>query len=126
MRNFYVASTAAFWAMVLAFWVGSVWAPHAEQPTAGSVDRAISAAELAQHARPENCWMAIRGSVYDLAAYLPDHPSRPQVVEPWCGKDATEAYNTKTRGRPHSNGADEMLTGYRIGTFVPDKQLPSR
>jgi hypothetical protein len=34
--------------------------------------------------------MDIRGSDYDLAPDLPSHPSRPQVIEPWCGKDATD------------------------------------
>jgi cytochrome b involved in lipid metabolism len=119
MRKLYIGSTVVFWALVLAFWVGSLWSPQTEQPAAASTDRAISAAELAAHARPDTCWMAIRGSVYDLAAYLPDHPSRPQVIEPWCGKDATDAYNTKTKGRPHSKEADKLLLKYRIGRFVP-------
>ena len=122
MRNLYITATAAFWVVIFAFWVGSVWPPRAEAPTVGSADRPIPAPELAKHARPESCWMAIRGSVYDLTAYLPDHPSRPQVVAPWCGKDATEAYNTKTKGRPHSVRADERLSRYRIGTFVLGSQ----
>jgi len=120
MRKLYVTTTTAFWAIVLAFWIGSLSAPPAQQPVAASSsDRDISAAELAKHASPETCWMAIRGSVYDLAAYLPDHPSRPQIIEPWCGKDATEAYNTKMKNRPHSKEADELLAKYRIGRFAP-------
>lgn len=118
MRKLYLASTTMFWALVLALWAGNAWSPHAEQP-APAADRAIAAAELARHATPEDCWMAIRGSVYDLSAYLPDHPSRPQLIEPWCGKEATEAYNTKTRGRPHSKEADDLLPKYRIGRFAP-------
>jgi len=117
MRKLYLASTTLFWALVLAFWAGNAWSPHAEQPAAVSAGRDIAAAELAQHATPQDCWMAIRGSVYDLSAYLPDHPSRPQIIEPWCGKEATEAYNTKTKGRPHSREADELLPKYRIGRF---------
>jgi cytochrome b involved in lipid metabolism len=117
MRTLYVAVTTAFWAVVFAFWLGSVWAPHAEQPGAGSGNRAISLSELAQHGRPDSCWMAIRGIVYDLTSYLPDHPSRPEIIERWCGKEATEAYNTKTRGRPHSTAANELLDQYRIGRF---------
>jgi hypothetical protein len=35
---------------------------------------------------------------------------------PWCGKEATEAYNTK-QGRLHSPYADELLAKYRIGTL---------
>lgn len=120
MRKLYLTTTTAFWAIVLAFWIGSLLARPAQQPAAASSsDRDISAAELAKHASPETCWMAIRGSVYDLAAYLPDHPSRPQIIEPWCGKDATEAYNTKTKNRPHSKEADELLAKYRIGRFAP-------
>ena len=45
--------------------------------------------------------------------------SRPQIIEPWCGKDATEVYNTKTKNRPHSKEADELLPKYRIGRFAP-------
>jgi cytochrome b involved in lipid metabolism len=118
MRRFFITTTSIFWFLVVAFWAASLWSPNAGQPVA-AVARDISAAELAGHATPETCWMAIRGSVYDLAAYLPDHPSRPQIVEPWCGKDATEAYNTKTKGRPHSKEADELLLKYRIGIYVP-------
>jgi cytochrome b involved in lipid metabolism len=122
MRKLYIVATATFWVMVLAFWVGSLCTWPAGEPATAAAYHAISAAELAKHGRPDNCWMAIHGSVYDLTAYLPDHPSRPEVIEPWCGKDATEAYNTKTKGRPHSKAADEMLTKYRIGTFLPGGQ----
>ncbi len=120
MRNLYLITTTGFWAIVFAFWLGSGWTPQAAT-TQGNEDRVISASELARHARPDDCWMAIRGSVYDVTAYLPDHPSRAGVVEPWCGKEATEAYNTKTKGRPHSSAADQLLAGYRIGTFVANR-----
>ncbi|MBS0527433.1 MAG: cytochrome b5 domain-containing protein [Proteobacteria bacterium] len=119
MRNVYIAATAMFWAIVLAFWLSSAWMPQAGQPTGGPADRIISTTELARHASPASCWMAIRGDVYDLATYLPNHPSRPDIIEPWCGKDATWAYDTKTKGRPHSRTADELLAKYRIGKFSP-------
>ena len=117
-RNLYIAATAAFWMAVFGFWVAGIWAPGAGRP-AVAADRVISEAELANHARPEACWMAIRGVVYDLTTYLPDHPSQPRIIEPWCGKDATDAYDTKTKGRPHSKDADELLPKYRIGIVVP-------
>ncbi len=83
----------------------------------GSTGRVISSQALAQHARPDDCWLAIRGGVYDITEYLPDHPSRPGVVEPWCGKEATQAFETKTKGRTHFEAADKLLPVYRIGTF---------
>lgn len=36
----------------------------------------------------------------------------------WCGKEATDAYRTKTKGRPHSPYADQLLPTYRIGQLT--------
>ena len=119
MRLAFLVSTAAFWGVVAALAVGAAISPSVAPADAN--DRVISAEELAKHARPDDCWMAIRGGVYDITKYLPDHPSRPGVVEPWCGKEATQAYETKTKGRKHSEAADKMLPTYRIGIF---KQVP--
>jgi cytochrome b involved in lipid metabolism len=117
-RQLYIASTTAFWLVVFGLGMTSaLWNP-VEQGDAQAQEKAITLAELAKHAAPGNCWMAIRGSVYDLSAYLPTHPSPPDIVLPWCGKEATEAYNTKTKGRPHTAYADELLQKYRIGILA--------
>jgi cytochrome b involved in lipid metabolism len=121
MRRLYLSATLIFWLLVSAFWAGSVWLPRRDGGVADAPERVISTAELARHALAEDCWMAIRGQVHDLGAYLPEHPSRPDVVLPWCGKEATEAYETKTRGRRHSAAADAMLASYRIGILAADK-----
>jgi hypothetical protein len=55
--------------------------------------------------------------VYDFGVYIPEHRTRPDVITAWCGKEATEAYNTKTKGRPHSLYADALLAKYRIGAL---------
>jgi len=121
MRRLYFYTTLLFWLLVTAFWAGSLWVPPAEESLATAAEKTYAKVDLAKHATAENCWMAIRGSVYDLSAYLPKHPSRPELVLTWCGKEATEAYNTKTKGRPHSPYADELLNKYRIGKLAADK-----
>jgi cytochrome b involved in lipid metabolism len=103
--------------VVAGFWVGSLWSPEGRERTADAAERGITLKEVARHASAGDCWMAIRGAVNDLSAYLPKHPSPPELVLPWCGKEATEAYNTKTKGRPHSPYADELLAKYRIGAL---------
>jgi cytochrome b involved in lipid metabolism len=118
MRNAYILATLSFWLVVGLIWAGSMRSPATDHVSAPAPERAVAATELARHAGADDCWIAIRGSVYDVTAYLPKHPSRPGTIEPWCGKEATEAYETKTRGRPHSAEADRLLTGYRIGTFA--------
>jgi cytochrome b involved in lipid metabolism len=121
MRRLYLSSTIAFWLLVTAFWAGSLWLPPAADSIGLAAEKSYSKADLARHATPGDCWMAIRGNVHDLSAYLPEHPSRPEMIEPWCGKEATDAYSTKTRGRPHTPYADGLLVKYRIGTFAADK-----
>ena len=95
-RKLYIVSTTLFWLVVFGLGMTSaLWNP-AEQGDVQAQGKTITLAELAKHAAPGNCWMAIRGSVYDLSAYLPAHPSPPEIVLPWCGKEATGADNVQT------------------------------
>lgn len=88
----------------------------AEEKAAGLPD--IDAATLARHASLDDCWMAIEGKVYDFTNYVPQHPTPPFVIEPWCGREATEGMRTKGYGRDHSPAAWAMMESYVIGTFI--------
>lgn len=76
--------------------------------------------EISLHDRLEDCWMVIEGQVHDLSAYVPRHPAADEVLEIWCGRDATEGMRTKDRGRDHSARAWRMLDRYRIGALALD------
>lgn len=127
MKALFLLSTALFWLAVAAFgWfdrspVAALVAlpPPAAPAASGPGERRYTLAEVARHATPADCWMAIDGGVYDFSAYLPRHPSDPGLIEPWCGREASEAYRTKTRGRPHSQRATAMMADYRVGTLAP-------
>lgn len=127
MRKLFFISTSLFWSAVLAIAYAGQTAPTVAAPAtkaetgqaAAAAEQKITLAEVARHATETDCWMAIGGGVYDLSSYLPDHPSRPSLILPWCGKEATEAYKTKTKGRPHSPEADQLLPRYRIGVLAP-------
>lgn len=120
MKALFLLATALFWLAVAAFgWIDR--APVATPATApaapAAAERRYTLAEVARHATPADCWMAIDGGVYDFSAYLPRHPSEPELIEPWCGREASEAYRTKTIGRPHSQRAGTLMAGYRVGTL---------
>jgi len=119
MRGLYLSSTAAFWCVIATLWAVNLWMPGNDALEVQIVEKGYNLTEVADHNGIESCWMMIRGGVYDVTEYLPLHPTRLDVVLPFCGKDATPAYNTKNRGRPHSPMADELLERYRIGTFAP-------
>jgi cytochrome b involved in lipid metabolism len=80
----------------------------------------ITMAELALHDHPASCWKAIHGKVYDVTEYIPQHPTPPEVMYEWCGREATEAWEDKGTGRPHSPRAEALLEEYLIGILAPD------
>jgi cytochrome b involved in lipid metabolism len=77
--------------------------------------------DLALHDKPTDCWMAIEGSVYNVTPVINDHlRSYEYALDPWCGKEATQAWKTKSdRKKPHSRKANLMLKNLLIGTLVP-------
>lgn len=85
---------------------------------AAAVQRRIALDEVARHAAPADCWMAIRGKVYDFTAYIARHPTRPEVMTRWCGREATQAYDTKGIGRRHSRRADARMVDYELGVLA--------
>ena len=119
----------AFWAAIVTLLAVDMLAPESEQDvsqpapgTAGPEQTAQSAGysldQVAEHDTLEDCWMAIEGAVYDLSDYVPRHPTPPSVIEPWCGREATEGMRTKGDSADHSTRAWRMLERYRIGSLA--------
>lgn len=74
-------------------------------------------ATVKQHATADDCWIIVHGKVYDVGSYIPSHPTAPSIISQYCGKDATQAFETKDKPRPreHSTTAWDLLDKYRIG-----------
>ena len=121
-RRLILFFTIGFWIIVGGFWLGPLmWVPPLGARDAA---RLITPDELARHGSAQSCWMAIHGKVYDVTGYLPDHPSRPEVLMPWCGKEASQAYASKMRNRRHSAYADGLLARYGIGDYMNAEASP--
>jgi cytochrome b involved in lipid metabolism len=104
----------AFVASAATIWILAKLAPQAEKPSVGT-EWPVSLEELARHSSVTDCWMAIDGGVYNFTGYIPAHPTAPAVLADWCGREATEAFNTKGYGSPHSPAARAMLPGFLVG-----------
>ncbi len=131
MRRLYLWATVVFWVSIAGFWSTDLWIGQevpAVEPSVAMVDGPawaassastepppISLEEVSRHASPSDCWMAIDGQVFDVTRYVPDHPSEESVLTAWCGREASEAYRTKMKGRHHSARADHLLESLRIG-----------
>jgi cytochrome b involved in lipid metabolism len=71
--------------------------------------------EVAKHNSVADCWLIIQDKVYDVSSYINFHPGNPETIIPYCGKEATTAFETKNKNKPHSQEAWNLLRNYYIG-----------
>jgi hypothetical protein len=83
------------------------------QPAAPS---GITMVEVAKHSSNGDCWTAIRGSVYNLTAWISKHPGGEQAILKLCGKDGTAAFVGKHGG---SSKQENTLVTFKIGVIAP-------
>jgi cytochrome b involved in lipid metabolism len=79
----------------------------------------LTMAVVAQHNTPDDCWLVINNNIYNVTDYIPNHPGGEQTIVPYCGKDATTAFDSKEKNpsRPHSDMARQILEQYYIGSL---------
>lgn len=72
--------------------------------------------KVTRHNQKNNCWIIYQGSIYDITAYFGSHPGGDQLMLQYCGKDATQAFDSKDNvpPNPHSASAFDILQRYRV------------
>jgi uncharacterized protein YjdB len=72
-------------------------------------------ADVAKHSSSTDCWIVLnKTEVYNVTSFLSVHPAGPSPITPYCGKDATTAFNNVG----HSSSAVAMEATYLIGNLV--------
>ena len=72
-------------------------------------------AQVATHNTSTDCWIILNTTeVYNVTAFLSIHPAGPSPITPFCGKDATAAFNAVG----HSSSAVAMEATYLVGNLV--------
>lgn len=75
----------------------------------------ITASEVKKHNTRRSVWLVIRNEVYDVTAFLNEHPGGEDPLLDAAGLDATIAFDDVG----HSEDAVTMLKKYKIGTLAP-------
>jgi hypothetical protein len=72
-------------------------------------------ADVAKHSTPTDCWMVLNSTeVYNVTAFLNVHPAGAGPMTPYCGANATTAFNNVG----HSTHAIGLEATYLIGNLV--------
>ena len=82
--------------------------------TPASVLTSYTLAQVALHANATSCWSAVNGGVYDLTAWIGQHPGGKQAILSICGKDGSAAFNDQHSGQRRP--ANE-LASFKIATL---------
>jgi len=90
--------------------------------TTASAEIFLSVQEVATHNTAADCWLLISGKVYNATSYLNSHPGGRSRIIPYCGQDATQAFQTQGGGGSHSSGAFADLTQLYIGDIGSNAQ----
>lgn len=79
------------------------------------IEETISLDQVALHSTQSDCWLAIRGKVYDVTSFF-THPGGEAILE-GCGTDATFLFENRPSGSgtPHSSIAEQALPNFYLG-----------
>lgn len=74
-------------------------------------------AQVAAHNTASDCWIIVSGNVYSVGSYISMHPGGQSRIINECGKDATQAFNTRGGTGSHSSSARATLNSFLIGSL---------
>jgi len=78
-----------------------------------------SVSEVAKHSAPGDCWLIVRGNVYDVTTYINHHPGGRRRITDVCGREVSSLFASI-----HSNRAWNLLGDYLIGAVGTPSPTP--
>ncbi len=66
--------------------------------------------EIAKHSTRADCYLIVKGSVYDVTNFIDKHPGGAKKITERCGQEATAFFSAI-----HSNFAWNLLKDYYLG-----------
>lgn len=86
----------------------------AEEPQQTSDSDTFTMAEVEDNDSSDSCWAVTDGAVYDLTAWIDEHPGGGARIEQLCGTDASEAFDAQHGGQENP---EEQLSEFEIGVL---------
>lgn len=84
--------------------------------------RIYTAEDVAGHKMASNCWITRGRKVYNVSAFLPDHPGGDDLILKHAGQDIEDVMKSPEE-HEHSDAAYDMLEEYLIGRLGNDDSV---
>ncbi|DBA86007.1 TPA: hypothetical protein ACH3X1_005538 [Trebouxia sp. C0004] len=81
-------------------------------------DQQVTSAQLAQHSTEDDCWLVVKGKVYDVTGWSEQHPGG-RVIATYAGKDATDVFACF-----HAATSWAQLKQFYVGELVDPQPVP--
>lgn len=75
----------------------------------------LDTVEIAKHNLATDCWVIVRGKIYNVTSFASLHSGGDAAIVYNCGKDGTVAYDTKGGNGQHKAGDINILANYYMG-----------
>jgi 4-hydroxysphinganine ceramide fatty acyl 2-hydroxylase len=80
--------------------------------------------DVARHTRPGDVWVTRKGKVYQVSAFVEDHPGGDDLILKYAGKDV-EAIMDDPDEHSHSDSAYDILDQFQIGVLGSSETVVS-
>ena len=105
-------------ACLVAVWLWRFWAASSDDVPAAQSERKalrqLTRGEVAGHTAPGDCWIIVKGRVYDVTSYVEEHPGGRAILRN-AGGDATAGFH----GPQHPPRVFDMVDDFLIGDVIP-------
>ncbi len=90
-------------------------APSGTTSTSTGTAGQYTVADVTAHKDASSCWTIIGGSVYDLTAWIPQHPGGAGAIVGLCGHDGTAAFQGQ---HDSAKKQADILATFKIGALT--------
>lgn len=104
-----------FLIFVFAMWFGSM---QNQQKIKEQPEVVLNMQEVAKHNIASDCWVVVRGRVYNLTSFSSLHTGGSDKILYNCGKDGTNSFDTKGGKGSHKETSLDVLNNYLLGDLV--------
>ncbi|MDQ1246264.1 MAG: hypothetical protein QG597_632 [Actinomycetota bacterium] len=96
-----------------AVWATELTDAKAATSPSAQATKVIPMSEVLTHNSDKDCWTVINGTVYDLSAWIAEHPGGSVPILSLCGTDGTTSFEAQHAGQAKP---ESQLAGFEIGT----------